>query len=106
MVIASLRVVAPPEKREDVLTTIRLLVGPTSVKPGCIKCRIYQDVEDANALTLVEEWESKKYLDSHIRSEDYRNILAVMDISIEPPEISFKTVSRSEGMDLIRAVRL
>jgi len=53
----------------------------------------------------VEEWESQADLDKHIRTDDFRKILAVMDISNEPPEIKFNTVSKTVGMEFIERIR-
>ena len=105
MIIVTLRIVVPPERRDEVLKTLRLFLGPTGVQPGCISCRFCQDIENENALTLVEEWESQADLDTHIRTDDFRKILAVMDISNEPPEIKFNTVSKTAGMEVMERVR-
>ena len=103
MITFTLRIVAPPEKRDDILTAVRSLLGPTQVEPGCISCRFYQEIDNANALVLAQEWASKADLDRHIRSEEYRNILALMDISSEAPEIAFNTIAGTAGIEVIEA---
>lgn len=105
MVTFSLRIHARQNRREEILKTIRPLLGPTEVQPGCLSCRFYQDLEDENALTLVEEWNSQGELEDHIRSDYYRNLLAAMEMGMMPPEISFKTISKQTGFELIEAVR-
>ena len=105
MVTATFRVVVYPERRDDVLKTLRPLIGPTEVQPGCISCRIHQDVDNANILTLVEEWETQADLDKHIASDDFRRVLAVLDLSIKPPEIRFDGISQTAGIELIKAAR-
>ena len=103
MITFTLRIVAPPEKRDDILTAVRSLLGPTQVGSGCISCRFYQEIDNANALVLAQEWASKADLDRHIRSEEYRNILALMDISSEAPEIAFSTIAGTVGIEVIEA---
>ena len=44
-------------------------------------------------------------LEKHIRSEEFRKILALMDMASESPEIFFYTVSSSEGFELIEKVK-
>jgi quinol monooxygenase YgiN len=105
MIIVILRVLLPSEKLDEAIRTVRSLLGSTRVQPGCISCRFYQDTEEANVLTLVEEWESQDALDHHIRSDEYRKILAVMDMANERPEIRFHTVSDTGGMGVIEAAR-
>ena len=104
MIIATLRMSVSPEKRDDVLRTLRLVMGPTQAQLNCISCRLYQDVEDENLMSLVQEWESREALETHIRSKDYRKILAVMELASEPPEIKFAESLKTDGMELIEEI--
>ncbi len=105
MIVVTLRILAPPERRDEIVHTLRALVEPTAIRRGNISCRLYQEIEDENALTLIEEWESQADVDNHIRSDDFRKILAVMDMSSEPPEIGFNRISETAGMEKVRSVR-
>ena len=105
MIIATLRMSVSSEKRDDVIRTLRLVMGPTLAQRRCISCRLYQDVEDENLLSFVQEWKSREALDEHIRSKDYRKILAVMELASEPPEIKFVESLKTDGMELIEEIR-
>jgi len=105
MIIFSLRITVSPAKSNEVLDTLRLLAGPTSVEAGCIRFGFYEDLSNENTFLLMEEWESEKDLDRHIRSEDFRKILAVMDTAVERPEIKFVKVLNTAGMELIKELR-
>lgn len=106
MIIATLRIVTSPEKHQEILQTLRSVLGPTQVQPGCISCRVYaHDVENENALILLEEWKTQEDLERHLGSDDYRRILAAMDLASTAPEITFNTVSHTQGMEVIHAVR-
>ena len=105
MITATFRIVVYPERRDEVLKTLRPLIGPTEAEPGCISCRIHQDVDNPNVLTLVEQWDTQADLDKHIASDDFRRILAVLDLSIEPPEIRFDGIAESAGIELIESAR-
>jgi quinol monooxygenase YgiN len=104
-IITMVRIVIPPEKRSEILKVSCSLMGLTRVQPGCISCRMYFDMENENALSLVEEWKSQDALDKNIRSEQYRKILALLDMSTEPPEIQFNTVLSTAGLEAVAAVR-
>ena len=104
-VLALVRVVVATEKRADVLRTLRSLMGPTQVQRGCISCHLYRDAGNENALTYVEYWNCRDALDRHMRSDQYRKLLAVIDESVEPPEIRFDTVSETEGIAAIWSAR-
>jgi len=43
-------------------------------------------------------------LESHIRTDNQRQLLALMDLLSEQPELRFNTVSHMAGMDLIEKV--
>jgi quinol monooxygenase YgiN len=101
MIVFMMRVTAPPEKRQDMLQALRSLLGPMGVQPGCLRCRLYQDADDEDVLTWIEEWESREQLDRHVRSNEYRTLLSVMDLSVVQPEVRFDTVVKTAGMELI-----
>lgn len=98
-----LKIVASSAKRKEILQTIRPLLAPTRVLKGCIRIQCYQDVECLNYLTLVEEWDSQADLDYHLCSEEFRSILAVMEMSSKPPEIHFHTVEKTGGLEFVTA---
>ena len=105
MVIATLRMSVPPEKQDDVLRALRSVMGPTRAQLKCVSCQLYRDADDSDLLALVQEWESQEALDEHIRSDDYRRVLAVMELASERPEIKFITASHTAGMELIEQLR-
>ena len=82
-----------------------MFTGPTKVQPGCISCGFYQDLDDPDAILFMEEWESRESLDHHIKSESYRIILSLLELSGEPPKIKINTVSKTEGLEAIEALR-
>ncbi len=105
MVISTLRIVTGPQSRVEVVRTLVAQLGPMRVQPGCHKCDLYQDVEDSEVITLVEQWESQADLSLHLRSEDYRAVLAAIELSREQPEIHFDTVIRRAGLEVIVSAR-
>lgn len=105
MIIVTLRIKVPDERRKDFLDSARLITGPTAVQFGCISCEFYQDLNDPDAVLYVEEWQSRKSLEQHIKSDPYRIILSLMELSAEAPEIKINTISKTEGLEAIEALR-
>jgi quinol monooxygenase YgiN len=105
MVISTLRIVATPQSRAEVVRTLTAQFGPTRVQPGCLRCDLYQDVENPEAITLVEQWESQAHLDLRLRSEDYRAVLAAIELAREQPEIHFDTVTSRGGLEVVASAR-
>jgi quinol monooxygenase YgiN len=105
MILSTLQVVIPPKKRKDFLEILRIYLGPACFQPGCISCNAYLELDNEDSLILVEKWQSKAYLDQHLSSSEYRKILALMDLSVEPPRIEFVTMSELGGMNVIEKAR-
>ena len=104
MILATSRMIVQPEKRRDLLETMRGMLEPARVERGCLSYRLYEDVEDRNTFVLIEEWETQKDLERHIRTDNQQRLLALMDLLREQPELQFNTVSYTAGMDLIEDV--
>ena len=105
MVISTLRIVTAPRSRVGVVRALAAQLGPTRVQPGCFRCDLYQDLENGDVITLVEEWESQAALGLRLGSEEYRSILAAIELSREQPVIHFDTIIRRAGLEVIAAAR-
>ena len=105
MIHASLKVVLPAGRREEALRIVRSLLGPTSAAPGCANCGFYTDAQNENTLCYVEDWETEEDLQRHIRSDDYRKFLTLIDLSSEPPDLKFQRVSETFGIEYLSRVR-
>jgi quinol monooxygenase YgiN len=105
VIIFILRVDVPPQKRTDAIKTIKAMIGPTEVKPGCQCCRLCSNVDNDDELILLEKWHSQESMEDHIRSDEFRKVLAVMDLATRQPEFAFITVSSTAGMELVERLR-
>ena len=105
MIEVTLRIKVSHKRRQDFMNSARLILGPTRIKPGCISCRLYQDLDEPDAVFLVEEWESREKLDRHFSSEQYRIVLSLMEASKQFPDIKINTISKIEGLEAIEVVR-
>jgi quinol monooxygenase YgiN len=106
MVRSAIRMLIPPEKQGEALEILSSTIEQTQFEPGCVSCRIYRGVEDARAIMLEELWMSDEDLQHHLRSEKYRNILLVVEMAAEPPEIRFDSISHSTGVEIIEQERI
>jgi len=105
MIISTVRVAIAAQHRPEVLRTLRVLMGHATAKSGCAGFSIAQDVCDPRTLTISGQWATREDLDDHVRSADYRLLLAVIDLSVTSPEISFDDLGHLGGLDLVRTVR-
>ena len=105
MVISTLRILTAPKSRAEVVRTLTAQLGPLRVQSGCLRCDLYQDIENRDIVTLVEEWESQAELDVRLRSDEYRAVLETIELGQEQPIIRFDTVTRSGGFETVASAR-
>ena len=105
MILVTLRIQAPVARRTEMFKSLSALVQPTQVEPGCLSCHLYQDTDDTNVLVLWEEWEDHDSLERHLRSEEYRRVLTIMDMAASPPDIQFHMIADTTGIETIHDVR-
>jgi quinol monooxygenase YgiN len=105
MIHSTLRIVTNSAQWEEAFSILRSMAERTRVESGCISCRVYRDVHEDRSLMFEEIWKNEEDLNRHIRSDDYRNILLVVEMSVEKPELRFETVSHVTGMETIEKAR-
>ena len=106
MIHSTIKIVISPEKRDDAIAILRSMAERTRVESGCISCRIYRDVQEQRTLMIEEIWKDEEDLNRHLRSNEYRNVLLVMEMAEKQPEIRFETISRVTGIETIEKARI
>jgi quinol monooxygenase YgiN len=102
---ATIRMLLPAGKRKEALIILGSMIERINLEEGCISCRLYQDVLEQRVLMLDEMWAGETALHKHLRSADFRNVLLVVEMASEPPEIRFDRISSSTGISTIEQVR-
>ena len=105
MIQATVRMTIPHQKRSEALKILRSVAELCRDDPGCLGCHIYGDLQDNRVLVLEQVWNAKEDLDVHIRSDEYRNMLLVLEMAPKQPEIRFDTISSSTGIETIEKAR-
>jgi quinol monooxygenase YgiN len=72
-------------KVKEVLELAEELVHLAVKENGCIKYEMYQDENDENILTMIEEWQNKEILKAHMASEHFQRIVPEMNKLMEKP---------------------
>jgi quinol monooxygenase YgiN len=105
VVAYTLEIVVQEEKREEIESILRSITGPVGVMEGCLECRVSQDLEERTLLLLREKWATEDLLKKRLRGDDFRKVLAVMDLATEPPRIRFNLTSGERGLEYLTAAR-
>jgi quinol monooxygenase YgiN len=93
------------EKRTEMMQTLVSMVEPAGKEKGCLSYDVLCDLEDPHAFSLIEEWETREDLDRHIRSERFSVLLGTKSLLAKPLGINIHTVSHSEGVEIVNALR-
>ncbi|QEG43136.1 putative quinol monooxygenase [Roseimaritima ulvae] len=101
MIQAVLRLVAPVDKRDEILQVLSGLSGPTEASKGCRCCRVLCDANDKHVITYWVQLETSEDLQAHLRSERFQMLLPYIDMSLEPPEVEVSRLDAIGGMDFI-----
>jgi quinol monooxygenase YgiN len=105
MVHATIRMVIAAKEQGEVLQILRSIAERTRLEQGCIGCHVYQAAEEELAIMIEELWKSEEDLERHLRSEEYRKLLLLVEMALQPPEIRFNVISRSTGVETIEKAR-
>lgn len=93
-----------PDRRK-VIASLGPLLGSTRTQPGCRVCALLFEAEDPRRLVLWQEWDNQNQLNRHLSSEDYRLVLAAIEMSQEAPQLHFDTVAVRGGLEVVEAAR-
>ena len=106
MILATLRMAIPVQKRGEALKILKSMVARNQARPDdCVFCRICEDALEDNVLQFEEMWRSEEELESHLRSQEYRNLLLVLEMALKQPEVRFDIISSSTGIETIEKAR-
>ena len=106
MILATLRMAIPLQKRGEALKILKSMVARNQARPDdCVFCRICEDVLEDNILQLEEMWKSQEELERHLRSDEYHKGLLVLEMALKQPEIRFDTILSSTGIETIEKAR-
>jgi quinol monooxygenase YgiN len=86
MILFIIRMKVLAEKRKELSQTISLLMGSLRTEKGCGRCKFCRSMEDENELCILEEWDTRKNLNSHLKSELFRVLRGAMSLLQEPHE--------------------
>jgi len=97
MILFIIRMKVLAEKRKELSQTIASLIGSIRTEKGCRRCDFYRSTENENELCILEEWDIRKNLNSHLKSERFRVLRGAMNLLQEPHEMMLYTVLHPTG---------
>ena len=110
MIVVRIIMKVLPEKHKEVMQTLLSINSPMGIElpeeeNDYPVYDIFCDIENKNIFNLISEWETRRYLDDHLKSDRFGVLLGTKSLLCEPLEIRILTVSDSEGMEAVKSAR-
>ena len=97
MIGIKMKLLVQPEMRDRLLSVVRGMLSAIRQTRGCVSCQFYENIENENSFTLVEEWKSQQDMESHLYSDAFVTFLVMMFELLEPPDIQLFKNSQATG---------
>jgi len=105
MIIVRITMEALREKRTEMEQTLLSMIEPARNEKGCLSYDVFCDINGKTVFNLIEEWETREDLDHHIRSERFSVLLGAKSLLEKNWKMKIHTVSHSEGLEVVNALR-
>jgi len=66
VVIVLVKIIPRPGQKKVIMDLFQSVRGPTSMKPGCTECSIYNKLNNDETILYFERWSSMEALQQHI----------------------------------------
>jgi len=91
------------EKRVELCQTIVSLIGSLRAENGCLRCDFCRSMEDENEPHILEEWDTRENLNSHLKAERFRVLRKAMNLLREPYEMRIHAITAGENRTKTRS---
>lgn len=105
MVQLCLRLRAESHKTPSIVKALRSVNMDAQLERGFLSSRIYQEVNDPDALCMEQEWSSAAALESHFRSSCFTKVLQIMETAPNAPVLEVHAISAVQGLEYVDKVR-
>ena len=102
MILVIIRMNVLSEKRMELSQTLASLSVSMKMEKGCRSCDFCQSVVDENRLFLLEEWDTRENLMTHLESKNFKVLRGAMNLLREPYEIMFHTTFHMVEVEKIK----
>jgi quinol monooxygenase YgiN len=92
MVLASISFRLLPHKRAEALSAVDALAERMRSARGCARIRVMNDTEDANAFTMMSEWQEANDADAFFNSREFQIFRGIRILLRDEPYIVFDDV--------------
>ena len=102
---ATFRMRIPVRKRKEARRILGSMIERIRLEEGCLGCRLYLDAQEEGTLMFEEIWANEISFRNHLRSDEFRTVLLVVEMAGAPPAVRFDRIAHTAGMDNIEVMR-
>jgi quinol monooxygenase YgiN len=89
MAVVTFKLQGKPGSLLEINQSLKDIAAKVRKLDGCIETKVYQDSDDESIFFLVEEWQSQRHLDDHMKSDLFAALLGIEVLLVREPEIKF-----------------
>ncbi|MBN2450301.1 MAG: hypothetical protein JXR77_07920 [Lentisphaeria bacterium] len=105
MVQIHLNLTAKPGHVTETIRALWSVVLSAQAESPDVRCAVWADAGRPDAVCYTEEWPDEVSLEQRVRSLPFLRLLAVMETAAEAPQLEFRLVSETRGLEYVREVR-
>ena len=87
------------------MQTLVSLIKPVEKEQGCKSYYVSCDISDKNRFYILEEWNTSKDLNHHIKSLRFGVLMGTKILLRNPLKIQIYTITRTQGMEAVKMAR-
>lgn len=84
---------------------LRALARRARRERGCVGSEVYESVDDPNCIFLHAEWVGADGLEHYVTSDDFAQVLTLMEMSAVPPVLEIQLGGETRGLDYVAELR-
>jgi quinol monooxygenase YgiN len=101
----SIRLLAPAGHAREISQALSALARRARRDRACVSSEVYESVDDQNRLRLEAEWTDAGDLAHYVRSDDFADVLALLEMAAEPPVLQFRLAGVTRALDYVAELR-
>ena len=105
MILVTIKIDVRSAKRKELSQTLSALAVRVRKEAGCVSSEFYREVENENALCVIEKWATQPELDTHLRSDNFAVLRGAVKLLNGPAQMRFHSVSQTLGEEAVEAAR-
>ena len=95
----------PLGQTRPITMALHLLAAETRTAHGCIGCSVATDIGNRGTVRYIEEWLTENDLRERLRSDNFSQLVTLMEGATQPPRIEFTLAHGTRGLDFVEEVR-